>query len=102
MRDTDNVFASMWFGFGHLFHTEMMAKYIGWSSNLFQKEVGYADFALGVLGVLSVWLGCGFVHIGDIRKNGNHSPGNGLLHILRTCFSIPAVVAVLLVLGAVK
>lgn len=103
-------------GMGHLFNTEMVAKYIGWESNLFQKEVGYADLSLGVLGLMCIWfhgefrlavaiaasifwMGAGLVHIEDIRKNNNHNTGNGWPHVLMSNFLIPLFTLTLLIIN---
>ncbi|MBP0726602.1 hypothetical protein J5Y03_15680 [Bacillus sp. RG28] len=97
---------------GHLFNTEQVAKYIGWESNQFQKEVGYADLALGILGVMCKWFhgefriavaiatavfwcGAGFVHIEDIRKNKNHNTGNGWNHVIFSNFLVPLITLLL-------
>nr|WP_147306871.1 DUF6790 family protein [Paenibacillus taihuensis] len=103
----------LFYASGHLFNAEKVAQYIGWKSNFFQKEVGYANLAFGVLGVLSFWMqdsfwtatiigyavfyiGCGIIHIEDMKSNGNHSGGNNWTHVLLICFLQPVIGIVLL------
>ncbi len=47
-------------GLGHLFLPEYSARMIGWEDSPFQLEVGSADLAIGVAGVLSFWGNYGF------------------------------------------
>ena len=79
---------------GHFFKSDEIAEYIGWpKGNLFQKEVAYTNLALGVLGILCIWvrgnfwlatiigqsiflLGAAHVHIIDRIKTNNLHPGN--------------------------
>jgi len=79
---------------GHAFSSKKVAEYIGWpSGNPFQFEVAITNLSFGILGVLCIWfrdnfwiatvigfsvfaLGAAYVHIRDIIKNKNHSPGN--------------------------
>lgn len=46
-------FTSIYAAVMHVFFAEMSAAEIGWASSPFQFEVGMADLALGLLGVLS-------------------------------------------------
>ncbi|MFO0944649.1 MAG: DUF6790 family protein [Planctomycetota bacterium] len=47
-------------GLGHLFLPEYSANLIGWEDSPFQLEVGSADLAIGVAGLLSFWGNYGF------------------------------------------
>ena len=79
--------------YGHLLRSEEVAASIGWTSNPFQIEIGYANLGLGIAGVVSPWLGvggawgvaCFYVpftlgaaagHIRQIRAEGNLAPNN--------------------------
>lgn len=79
---------------GHFFRSDKVAGYIGWpAGNPFQKEVAFANLALGVLGFMCIWirghfwtatvvsasvflLGAAIVHIIEIKREGNLNPGN--------------------------
>jgi len=80
--------------FGHFFISDLVAESIGWpAGSPFQLEVGFANLALGVLGVIAVGRRDGFreatviavtifavgatiVHIIDIIETANLAPGN--------------------------
>ena len=79
--------------YGHLLRSEEVAASIGWQSNPFQIEIGYANLGLGIAGVVSPWLGnggawgvaCFYVpftlgaaagHIEEIRAKRNLAPNN--------------------------
>jgi hypothetical protein len=47
-------------GLGHVFLPDYSAKMIGWEDSPFQLEVGMADIAFGVAGLLCVWANYGF------------------------------------------
>jgi hypothetical protein len=82
--------------FGHIFLSDLVAESIGWpAGNPFQLEMGFANLALGVLGIIAVGRRDGFreatviavtilgfgatiVHIIDIVQTGNLAPGNTL------------------------
>ena len=84
---------------GHLFASDQVAEAIGWpTGNPFQLEVGFANLALGVLGVLAIHrrdglreatvisatvfsVGATVVHIMDILKTGNLAPGNTVQNV---------------------
>ena len=73
---------------GHLeiYHKDLVAAYIGWPSSLFLSEVGKANIAFGILGILSFWFNGGWreatalgnglfllmVGIGHLRYNISH------------------------------
>ena len=79
---------------GHTFRAEKIAHHVGWPpGNPFQFEVAVANLALGVIGILSVWirddfwlatgiaasifyLGAAAVHIRAIVADQNRAPGN--------------------------
>jgi hypothetical protein len=43
-------------GLGHVFQSDLAAKRLGWpTGNPFQKELGFWDFAAGVIAILSFW-----------------------------------------------
>jgi hypothetical protein len=82
------------FAVGHLFKADAIAEHIGWKKGSpFQLEVGIADLAIGILGILCAWFsggfrlatviaatiwlwGCVAGHIRDMIRNRNFSPGS--------------------------
>jgi hypothetical protein len=84
---------------GHLFASDTVAEAIGWpAGNPFQLEVGFANLALGVLGVIAVHrrdglreatviaatvfsVGATVVHLMDILETGNLAPGNTVQNV---------------------
>ena len=77
----------------HVFAPEQTAANIGWATSPFQYEVGMADLAIGVLGVVAFWSGLGFRlattiaticwlggdaigHVRQIAIANNYAPGN--------------------------
>ena len=103
---------------GHAFSSKKVAEYIGWpSGNPFQFEVAVTNLSFGILGVLCIWfrdnfwiatvigfsvfaLGAAYVHIRDIIKNKNYSPGNAgpplYSDILKPVFLVGLLIAYLL------
>ena len=85
--------------FGHFFLSDTVAQSIGWpKGNPFQLEVGFANLALGVLGIVAMGrrdgfreatviavsvfsLGATIVHAIDIFETGNLAPGNTLQNV---------------------
>jgi 4-amino-4-deoxy-L-arabinose transferase-like glycosyltransferase len=85
--------------FGHLFLSDLVAESIGWpSGNPFQLEVGFANLALGIMGIIAMsrrdgfreatviavtvfGVGATIVHIMDIIGTGNLAPGNTVQNI---------------------
>ena len=81
-------------GFGHLFLADLVAAAIGWPpGSPFQREMAFANLALGVLGVGALrqrdgfrtatvlatavlGLGATVVHLMDVAATGNLAPGN--------------------------
>src|SRR5215203_5735124 len=85
--------------FGHFFISDLVAESIGWpTGNPFQLEVGFANLAVGILGIVAMGRRDGFreatviavtvfgvgatiVHARDIIETGNLAPGNTLQNV---------------------
>src|SRR5215212_2804492 len=85
--------------FGHFFLSDTVAQSIGWpKGNPFQLEVGFANLAVGVLGIVAMGRRDGFreatviavtvfgvgataVHVMDLIESGNLAPGNTLQNV---------------------
>jgi 4-amino-4-deoxy-L-arabinose transferase-like glycosyltransferase len=85
--------------FGHFFISDSVAESIGWpTGNPFQLEVGFANLALGILGIVAMGrrdgfreatviaatvfgLGATVVHVMDVIESGNLAPGNTIQNI---------------------
>ena len=85
---------SIWAFLGHYFKSDEIAGYIGWpAGNPFQKEIAFANLAMGVSGLMcfffrgQFWLatmvfvsvfllGAFSVHVQDQKETGNKQPGN--------------------------
>jgi 4-amino-4-deoxy-L-arabinose transferase-like glycosyltransferase len=85
--------------FGHVFISDPVAESIGWpTGNPFQLEVGVANLALGILGIVAMSRRDGFreatviavtvlgvgatvVHLVDVIETGNFAPGNTIQNI---------------------
>lgn len=96
-----NLFVTVGLGFlfnatGHLFKSEAVAKQIGWTSNGFQKELGFVSVGIGICGILGAFiqdnfqlavimivstflLGAAIVHIQEMRTKHNFNKGNTLI-----------------------
>ena len=79
---------------GHVFFADRIAANIGWAAGSpFQQEVGFANLAIGILGITCIWFrgnywiatviaatiflwGAAYGHITDIIVHGNYAPGN--------------------------
>lgn len=89
----------IWAGFFHITFPAMVAQSIGWQPSPFQFEIGVADAAIGVAGVVSFWRALPFkaavvlyivlfnfgVAVGHVRDalGGNFAPNNfGLLLVI--------------------
>ncbi|MBT3261120.1 hypothetical protein HOC37_04260 [bacterium] len=112
-------FSSFYAGLGHLFRSDYVAHYIGWpAGNLFQWEIAYANFALGLLGVLCFWFrdrfmlatslaytvflfGAAHTHLYDIFARGNYAPGNAGI-VLYADILIPIIIISLLILNKIS
>lgn len=82
----------IWAAIGHLAFPAKTAQRIGWQSNGFQVEIGFANLGLGITGLLTFlfpfWApsialftvifygGCAFNHIKDRVVNKNDAPCN--------------------------
>lgn len=102
---------NLWGGFGHTGPTsDQVAAAIGYAPSMFQWEIGWADIALGVLGVLCVrrshrsdwtnatlvaltvsFYGDGIGHVMQLVGHGNLAPDN--VWAIPTCFLVPALSA---------
>src|SRR5215213_4854247 len=85
--------------FGHFFISDSVAESIGWPrGNPFQLEVGFANLAVGILGIVAMSRRDGFreatviavtvlgvgatvVHIMDVIETGNLAPGNTIQNV---------------------
>lgn len=85
--------------FGHFFLSDIVAESIGWpAGNPFQLEMGFANLALGVLGIVAagrrdgfreatvvavtvLGVGATIVHLMDIVETGNLAPGNTIQNV---------------------
>jgi len=85
--------------FGHLFLSDVVAEAVGWGAGSpFQLEMGFANLALGVLGLVAagrrdgfreatvvavtvIGVGATIVHLIDIARTGNLAPGNTLQNV---------------------
>ncbi len=106
---------TLWAAVFHLAFPALAAKYIGWAPSPFQFEVGTADLAFGVLGVVSFWASIGFKtatvvaisifllgdaagHVHQMMLAGNFAPGNaGLvfyMDIIQPLLSVALLLAV--------
>jgi hypothetical protein len=84
---------------GHLFLSDVVAESVGWpTGSPFQQEMGFANLALGVLGLIAIARRDGFreatvlavtiigvgatvVHVIDIVQTGNLAPGNTVQNV---------------------
>lgn len=85
--------------FGHLFLSDLIAEGVGWpAGSPFQLEMGFANLALGILGLLAIsrrdgfraatiiatatiGVGATLVHLWDIYLTGNLAPGNTIQNL---------------------
>lgn len=85
--------------FGHLFLSDLVAEGVGWEAGSpFQLEMGFANLALGLLGIMAIGRRGGFrtatiiatatigfgatiVHLIDIAAAGNLAPGNTIQNV---------------------
>lgn len=85
--------------FGHLFLSDMVAEGVGWATGSpFQLEMGFANLAVGMLGLIAVGrrdgfrtatiiattvigVGATYVHLVDIVAHGNLAPGNTIQNV---------------------
>ena len=85
--------------FGHVFISDSVAESIGWpTGSPFQLEVGFANLAIGILGIVAMDRRDGFreatviavtvfavgatvVHVMDVIESGNLAPGNTIQNV---------------------
>ncbi len=84
---------ALWGGLFHVLAPQTAAAFIHWQVSPFQFEMGMADIALGIVGILSFWrsldfkaavvvytsvlfVGLAYGHIHQIVNTGNFAPGN--------------------------
>jgi 4-amino-4-deoxy-L-arabinose transferase-like glycosyltransferase len=85
--------------FGHVFLSDPVAESIGWpTGNPFQLEVGMANLAVGILGIVAMsrrdgfreataitgtvfGVGATLVHVMDVIETGNLAPGNTIQNL---------------------
>ena len=98
---------------GHVFTPDAVAESIDWpKGSPFQQEMGFANLALGVLGLIAagrrdgfreatviavtvVGVGATAVHVTDIVQEGNLAPGNSIQNVgnlLRPALLIPLLI----------
>ncbi len=97
---------------GHIFRADQVAESIGFpAGNPFQWEIGWANLAIGVLGILCIWRrdfwwpaaivsavflwGAGVGHIYQAVEHNNHEPYNSG-PILYLDFLVPLTILILL------
>lgn len=106
--------SSIWSFMGHVFAANEVAAVIGWpAGSPFQFEVGIANLAFGILGLLCLkirdnfwlatiigfsvfYLGAAYGHIINIMQTGNMAPGNAGFALYMDIL-IPIVLIVLLI-----
>ncbi len=103
----------IWAGLFHVFAPETAAAFIGWQVSPFQFEIGVADFALGVVGIVAFWRTLEFMsavvifsaifysalaygHVHQILTTGNLAAGNAGI-LLAITFLRPLLLVGLLV-----
>jgi 4-amino-4-deoxy-L-arabinose transferase-like glycosyltransferase len=85
--------------FGHFFISDSVAESIGWpTGNPFQLEVGFANLAVGILGIVAMGrrdgyreatvtavtvfaVGATVVHVMNVIESGNLAPGNTIQNV---------------------
>ncbi len=108
-----SIAISFFLGFvGHVFFTETVARFIGWESSPFQKELGFACLGFAIVGLLAFrgsfdmrtaavispmifLLGAAGGHIVQILRTQNFAPGNAGV-ILYTDILLPLFAFILL------
>jgi len=92
-------------GISHIFFARKTSASIGWAPSPFETEVGFANLAMGIAGVMAAgqppafWLalivvssifriGCGIGHIRQIIQDRNFAPNN--TSVLLINFGVPA------------
>jgi len=102
-------------GISHLFFGKTISASIGFEKSPFEFEVGFADLAMGITGLMAqgqnkeFWLaiivtssifrvGCGIGHIRQIVREQNYAPNNTV--VLFTNFVVPAFLVLAYLAGA--
>ena len=101
---------------GHVYSSNSIAHSIGWAiGSPFQLEVGMANLAFGVLGILCIWfrgkfwlatvigwatflLGDAWVHLRDISLHQNYASGNSGVQLYLGDLALPIIVLVLVII----
>jgi hypothetical protein len=99
--------------FGHVFTPDAVAESIGWETGSpFQQEIGFANLALGILGLVAagrrdgfreatviavtvMGVGATLVHLTDILQEGNLAAGNSIQNVgnlLKPALLIPLLI----------
>ncbi len=98
---------------GHSILSRKVAKTIGWTSNGFQKELGFVSLGIGICGILCAWFrdsfwiattiplasflpGAGIVHLTELLQNKNRNRGN--MWIILPDFLLPLTIIILLII----
>ena len=89
--------SALWAGLFHVFAPQIAAASIGWQVSPFQFEIGVADIAIGIVGIVSFWrslsfkaavvayivlfdIGVAAGHVRQALEHGNYAANNfGLL-----------------------
>lgn len=82
----------VWAFIGHFFYASDVARFFGWKTGPFQKEVSFALLSYGVVGIFGYWFqsvwfgailgitvflwGAAYTHAVDMYRAKNFSPGN--------------------------
>ena len=100
--------------YAHTTRAEKTAAFVGWpAGSPFQFQVGAANLALGVAGVMCLWMGPGFQaatgiifslfalgsargRLDEAQKTGNRAPGGSGLFLWLNYIIAPAAILVLL------
>lgn len=90
---------------GHTFFSEKIARTIGWTSNGFQKELGFVSFGIGLCGVLCFWFRDGF-WIATAIPFSVFLVGAGCMHVVEIiknspCIADPEIFLIRLLTGSV-
>lgn len=103
----------VWAGLFHIFLPQIASSHIGWQPSPFETEVGIADFAMGIVAIISFWstlqfqtaialyailfyTGVSFGHITQTLVNKDYATDNFGVMLLLTMLRILALCALLL------
>ncbi len=107
-----------WGFIGHVFYSETISSYIGWQTSPFEFEVGMANLAMGVTGIIASFSSAGYKkatatfvsiflfgaaigHIHQIIVENNLHPGN-VGSILWTDILIPIILVIAILFSKEK